>query len=179
MLELRRYDPDGEEFGPDAYVFGNEVGEGLTNYQKAWSTLRLRAIGHGPHWGLHGRFLPCCREQLARLNLHMHDLRREAGSLDGFMNEVTSAGAVNAAHVSFLADLHVELSRDVEEGDARGLVTRMALALQVSEMVRHSPADVVERFIDSRLARRHAGVIGTLAAGADLAGIVERASVVR
>ena len=80
MLELRRYDPDGEEFGPDAYVFGNEVGERLDQLQKAWSMLRLRAIGHGPHWGPQGRFLPCCREQLAKLNLHMHDLRREAGS---------------------------------------------------------------------------------------------------
>ena len=80
MLDLRRHDPDGEEFGPDAYVFGNEIGERLKNYQKAWSTLRLRAIGHGPHWGPYGRFLPCCREQLAKLNLHMHDLRREAGS---------------------------------------------------------------------------------------------------
>ena len=80
MLDLRRYDPDGQPFGPDAYVFGNEVGERVRNYQKAWSTLRLRAIGHGPHWGPYGRFLPCCREQLAKLNLHMHDLRREAGS---------------------------------------------------------------------------------------------------
>jgi integrase len=80
MLELRRHDPDGEEFTPDAYAFGNEVGERLKNYQKAWSTLRLRAVGHGPHWGPNGRFLPCCREQLAKMNLHMHDLRREAGS---------------------------------------------------------------------------------------------------
>lgn len=80
MLELRRYDPDGEEFTHDAYVFGNEVGERVKNYQKAWSTLRLRTIGHGPHWGPNGRFLPCCREQLAKMNLHMHDLRREAGS---------------------------------------------------------------------------------------------------
>src|SRR5262245_1869854 len=80
MLELRRHGPDGEPFGPDAYVFGNEVGERLKNYQKAWSTLRLRAIGHRPHWGPNGRFLPCRREQLAKMNLHMHDLRREAGS---------------------------------------------------------------------------------------------------
>jgi integrase len=79
MLELRRHDPDGEEFGPDAYVFGNEVGERLKKCQKAWSTLRLRAIGHGPHWGPNGRFL-CCREQIAKMNLHIHDLRREAGS---------------------------------------------------------------------------------------------------
>jgi integrase len=79
MLELRRHDPDGDEFGPEAYVFGNEVGERLKNYQKAWSTLRLRALGHGPHWGPNGRFLPCCRQQIAKMNLHMHDLRREAG----------------------------------------------------------------------------------------------------
>src|SRR4029077_9372482 len=63
-----------------AFVFGNEVGERVKNYQKAWSTLRLRAIGHGPHWASNGRFLPCCREQLKKMNLHMHDLRREAGS---------------------------------------------------------------------------------------------------
>lgn len=79
-LELRRHDPDGDEFGPEAYVFGNEVGERLKNYQKAWSTLRLRALGHGPHWGPNGRCLPCCRQQIAKMKLHMHDLRREAGS---------------------------------------------------------------------------------------------------
>ena len=80
MLELRRYDPDGQEFNPEAYVFGNELGERLKNYQKAWSTLRLRAIGHGPHWGPNGRFLLCCREEIAKMNLHLHDLRPEAGS---------------------------------------------------------------------------------------------------
>jgi integrase len=80
MLELRRWDPAGQEFGPNAYVFGNEVGERLKNYQKAWSTLRLRVSGHGPHWDSNGKFLPCCRAELARMNLHMHDLRREAGS---------------------------------------------------------------------------------------------------
>jgi integrase len=80
MLELRRYDPAGQKFGPEGYVFGNEVGERLNNYQKAWSTLRLRASGHGPHWGSNGKFLPCCSGQLAKMNLHMHALRREAGS---------------------------------------------------------------------------------------------------
>ena len=27
-LEMRRTGPDGEEFGPDAFVFGNEGGDG-------------------------------------------------------------------------------------------------------------------------------------------------------
>src|SRR3989442_8643260 len=49
MLELRRHDPDGEEFKAEAFVFGNEVGERVKNYQKAWSTLLLRTIGHVPH----------------------------------------------------------------------------------------------------------------------------------
>jgi hypothetical protein len=40
--------------------------------QKAWSTLRLRAIGHGRHWASNSRFLPCCREQPRKMNLHMH-----------------------------------------------------------------------------------------------------------
>lgn len=80
VLEMRQRDPAGSVLPGDAYVFGNEVGERVKNYQKAWSTLRLRTIGHGPHWGPNGRFLPCCREQLAKMNLHMHDLRREAGS---------------------------------------------------------------------------------------------------
>jgi hypothetical protein len=43
MLELRRYDPDGEEFERDAFVFGNEVGERLKNHQKAWSTIKRLA----------------------------------------------------------------------------------------------------------------------------------------
>src|SRR5437763_16835384 len=71
MLELRRYDPDGEEFERDAFVFGNEVGERLKNYQKSWSTLRFRAIGHGARWAPNGRVLPRCRDQLRKMNLHM------------------------------------------------------------------------------------------------------------
>ena len=30
--------------------------------------------------GANGRFLPCCQEQLRKLNLRLHDLRRQAGS---------------------------------------------------------------------------------------------------
>ena len=57
------------------------------------------------------------------------------------------------------------------------LVTRMALALQASVMLRHSPGVVAQRFIESRLGSRYAGVIGTLASGADLRDIVARAAV--
>ena len=66
MLELRRHDPDGEEFKREAFVFGNEVGERLKNYQKSWSTLRLRAMGDGPHWASNGRSFPAAASRSGR-----------------------------------------------------------------------------------------------------------------
>jgi integrase len=59
VLEMRRLDPAGKEFGPDAYVFGNEVGERVPTIRKAWDTARVAA-------GLPG--------------LQLRDLRHEAGS---------------------------------------------------------------------------------------------------
>ena len=56
MLEMRRTDPDGEPFGPDAYVFGNEVGERIT-----WISWEWRRA--------------CAKAGL--VDLHFHDLRRE------------------------------------------------------------------------------------------------------
>ncbi|MGH2361449.1 MAG: hypothetical protein ACRDGM_13020, partial [bacterium] len=34
---------NGKEFGPDAYVFGNEVGERITSVREAWEDARARA----------------------------------------------------------------------------------------------------------------------------------------
>ena len=56
MLEMRRTDADGEPFGPDAYVFGNEVGERI-----AWISWEWRRA--------------CAKAGL--VDLHFHDLRRE------------------------------------------------------------------------------------------------------
>jgi integrase len=58
-LELRRIGPDGKEFGPDAYVFGNEVGERVKSVRTAWDNAAEKA-------GLTG--------------LQLRDLRHEAGS---------------------------------------------------------------------------------------------------
>jgi integrase len=68
VLEFRRLDPAGEEFGPDAYVFGNEVGERVCRFafNKDWRKVRT-AAGIGP-------------------DLHFHDLRRE------FLSSLLEAG---------------------------------------------------------------------------------------
>ena len=56
VLEMRRTDPKGEALPPDAYVFGNAVGERRVTIKTAWrNTCRRAGIG----------------------DLHFHDLRRE------------------------------------------------------------------------------------------------------
>jgi integrase len=59
ILEMRRNDPAGEPHGPQAYVFGNEIGLRARSIKTAWR-------------------LACRRAKID--DLHFHDLRREAGS---------------------------------------------------------------------------------------------------
>jgi integrase len=68
LLDMRRHDPDGHVSGPDAFVFGNAVGECIHSVDTAWKAA-------------------CRRADIIGLNFH--DLRREAGSrlLEGGMPE--------------------------------------------------------------------------------------------
>ena len=56
VLEMRRTDPTGQALPPEAYVFGDGVGERLTSIRTAWRNTCRRA-------GIE--------------DLHFHDLRRE------------------------------------------------------------------------------------------------------
>jgi hypothetical protein len=56
---MRRTAPDGQEHAPDAFVFGNEVGEQVSSVNTAWTSA-------------------CRRAKIT--DLHFHDLRRECGS---------------------------------------------------------------------------------------------------
>ena len=59
VLELRKHAPDGSELGPEAFVFGNEVGEPVGDIRDVWAeTCRAAKIA----------------------GLHFHDLRREFAS---------------------------------------------------------------------------------------------------
>ena len=50
VLDMRRHAPDGRLLGPEAYVFGNAVGERVGCVKKAWQTAVLKAHGHAPQW---------------------------------------------------------------------------------------------------------------------------------
>ena len=59
ILEMRRSDPAGQPHPPEAYIFGNEMGQRVAGIKTAWR-------------------LACKRAKITVL--HFHDLRREAGS---------------------------------------------------------------------------------------------------
>ncbi|MET3493504.1 acyl-CoA dehydrogenase family protein [Variovorax boronicumulans] len=107
-------------------------------------------------------------------------LGREKGVLEVFLDEIAPPEIDDAAHLRFIASLRADLCGSaIDEGNARAVVTRMALALQASEMLKNSDGAVAQRFVASRLGGRHAGVMGTLQAGADLRQIVARAACTR
>jgi putative acyl-CoA dehydrogenase len=57
---------------------------------------------------------------------------------------------------------------------ARLLVELLALALQASLLVRYAPTAVADAFVGARLGADRAGLYGTLPAGSDLRGILDR-----
>jgi integrase len=85
ILELRRFDPAGQLHELDAYVFGNGLGQRVQSTKRAWMTAVLKAHGEKPSYTTTMNLTPESRAKLQAINLHFHDLRREAGSrwLDG------------------------------------------------------------------------------------------------
>ncbi len=79
VLDMARHDPAGEPFGPDAFVFGDEVGRRLNSQKKAWESAVLKAHEHTPTWK-HRGLSPESREAYRTIDLLFHDLRHEAGS---------------------------------------------------------------------------------------------------
>ena len=81
VLDMRRLDPAGQPMPPDAYVFGQRV----QSVKRAWARAVLKAHGHTPTYTNTAHLTAASRATLEAINLHFHDLRREAGSrwLDG------------------------------------------------------------------------------------------------
>jgi putative acyl-CoA dehydrogenase len=108
-------------------------------------------------------------------------MHRNPGSMETYMAEVKT-GLGSDPHLDrFVAQLDVELAdlSDIEYR-ARGLVEKMALALQGSLLVRHGNAAVADAFCASRLSGQTSGLaFGNLPRGVDCAAIIARATPVR
>ncbi|MFH1330069.1 MAG: acyl-CoA dehydrogenase family protein [Actinomycetota bacterium] len=100
-------------------------------------------------------------------------MRREPDSVEAFLGELDAAAGANLCYDSALQDLKQALVAPTEDGSRR-LVERMAVLLQASLLLRHSPAFVSDAFVAARLS--DPGVAyGALPAGVDVKAIVARA----
>ena len=72
VLEMRRTDPTGHPLPPDAYVFGNAVGDPLTSIKTAWRNTCRRAGITDLHFHDLRREFPC---RLLESSADLHDVR--------------------------------------------------------------------------------------------------------
>ena len=81
ILARRRFDPDGSPMPADRYVFGSGIGEriGDVTFTNRWMSLVLKAHGFKRVFTANA-LGPGGYAELQRINLHFHDLRREAAS---------------------------------------------------------------------------------------------------
>jgi putative acyl-CoA dehydrogenase len=91
--------------------------------------------------------------------------RAEIGAAAGAEPRLDRYGAAIARDLGDVATL---------EFRARGLVERMAIALQASILVRFGDPTVADAFCATRLDGDHGRSLGTLPAGVDCARIIER-----
>jgi putative acyl-CoA dehydrogenase len=102
-------------------------------------------------------------------------LAHEPAVLESFLAEVDLAAGADPRLDAFVADLRAQFADPAGlEARARRVVERMALALQASLLVRHSPAPVADAFCAARLGGDAGHEYGTLPAGTDFEAIVAR-----
>ncbi len=103
-------------------------------------------------------------------------LTREPDTGPALLAEIDAAAGENRHLDAARRELASVLGRDIPESDARRTVERMALALQASLLVRHSPPAVADAFCASRLGGEWGRSFGTLNSTVDMRAIVERAT---
>jgi putative acyl-CoA dehydrogenase len=93
-----------------------------------------------------------------------------------FLDEVRTAKGGDRRLDRAIDRLEAELRHPEEhEARARRIVEKMAVALQASLLIRHSPAAVADAFCATRLDADAGAAYGSLPAGLDQRAIVERA----
>jgi putative acyl-CoA dehydrogenase len=104
---------------------------------------------------------------------------KEPDGLPAFMQECELAAGADSrldAHLDRVREQSAAVfSSEDPQFQARRIVEDLALSLQASLLVRHSPPAVADAFCATRLAGEGGRVYGTLPAGADAQAIIERA----
>jgi putative acyl-CoA dehydrogenase len=106
-------------------------------------------------------------------------MQRDANCRDAFIDELRTSRGISRIYDRSTEDLADRLRAQYpDDGHARGLVTRMAHALQAGEMLQHGDGDAADLFVRSRLGMDGMHVFGALPSSEGLGRIVEHASVI-
>jgi len=106
----------------------------------------------------------------------LRTLAREPQALAAMVDELRAAEGGNARLDTYVAALEKDLNSDaLEEGQARTLVERLALAWQAALLVQHAPTPTADAFCASRLDGAGGRTLGTLPGGAEKKAIATRA----
>ncbi len=102
-------------------------------------------------------------------------LVKDPDSMTAFMTEVKQAEGIDARFDQLIEDLETKLNNLVDpEAEARQLIELMAISLEGSLVLRHSPKPVQEAFLAGRIESRYKQV-GALPATIDFDAILNRA----
>lgn len=113
----------------------------------------------------------------AVMGLDVMRAMKTEGTFEALMNEINQAKGADRHFDAYVAGLEADLSNCAEmfEPHARRLMSRIAVAVQGSLVIRQSTADVADAFCASRLGGEWAHEYGTLKHGdAALKAIVDR-----
>ena len=109
-------------------------------------------------------------------------LKKEPAAAEALLHELQAAKGADQRFDLFANAIESDFSNMMksfagagQEGQARRLADRLALALQASLMIRHSSATNAQAFIASRLGYDHGANFGTLSSAYDLPAILEPA----
>jgi putative acyl-CoA dehydrogenase len=105
---------------------------------------------------------------------------KSPASVPAFLDEVRTAKGSDRRLDRAIARLETELRQPEEhEARARRIVEMMAVVLQASLLIRHSPAVIADAFCVTRLDGNGGAAYGSLPAGIDQRAIVERAKLIQ
>ncbi len=105
----------------------------------------------------------------------LRSMQKEPQSVEALLNEIKSASGANINFDNFIRVVEKELLNVNDlEFRARGVVERLALALQAAVLLRNAPAFVGDAFCNSRLSEENHLSFGTLPVGVEVEKIIAR-----
>ena len=157
VLAMRKTAPDGKPHGPDAYIFGNAVGEKIGSIKKSWMTAATRTRPHASVDDRHDESSDAgVASGVKAIGLHFHDLRRECASrwLEAGVSLAEVRDLLGHANISqtstHLKSTATSLASAIDKADRHQQQLAEAQAQREADAQVQKPLDTAEVFCDGR-----------------------------